>query len=138
MVADDLEERFGCVGVELLPGVLVEFLKRRLDSDSPAVGTVGGHGMEGVAGEDDAAGEGYTLPREVVGVALAVPALVLGSIIGARWARLSIAATIRSPINGCCRINSHSLFSSGPGLFKTESGTPILPTSCKSAASRSR
>jgi hypothetical protein len=32
--------------------------------------------VEEVAGEDDTAGEGYMLPREVVGITLAVPTLV--------------------------------------------------------------
>ncbi len=79
MAADDLEKRFDGVGIKLLPGVLVELFKRRLNLDSPTIGTVRGHGVEGVEGEDDAAGEGYTLPREVVRIALTVPVLVLRS-----------------------------------------------------------
>ena len=34
--------------------------------------------MEGVAGEDDTSGEGYMLPREAIGIALAGPTLVFG------------------------------------------------------------
>ena len=66
------------LGSSCFPEFSLEFLKRCPNSHRFAVGAVGGHGVEGVAGEDDTVGERYMLTREVVGITLAVPTLVLG------------------------------------------------------------
>ena len=77
-VTNDVEKRPSRARIELLPGVSLELLERCPNTYRLAVGTIGGHGVEGVASEDDTAGEGYMLPQEAVGVALAVSTLVFG------------------------------------------------------------
>src|SRR5215210_3958359 len=72
---DDVNEREHHARVELLAHVLPELVDR-LPAQRLAVGPVRGHGVPGVAGMDDAAGQRYLLPGELVRVALAVPALV--------------------------------------------------------------
>ena len=55
--------------------------------------------------------------------------------IGAARAKNSNGATMWAPMTGWRRIACHSSVVSGPGLPSADSGTPILPTSCRSPAS---
>ena len=50
----------------------------------------------------------------------------------------SSGSAMRAPIAGCAWSCSHSLASGRPGLLRIRAGTWILPTSCNSAAQRSR
>ena len=62
--------------VELRAGAALELLDRDLGAHRLAVAAVGGHRLEGVAHEHDPRGERDRLARELVGVAVAVHALV--------------------------------------------------------------
>ena len=106
--------------------------------ERPAVGAVAVERVPGVAGQDDARGERDVLAGEPVGVAVAVPALVLvADGAGDAPPGRGRSARIRSPMTGCSRITCHSSASSGPGLCSSSSGMPILPTSCSSATAAS-
>src|SRR5205085_821177 len=76
---EDVEECLDDLGVELGAGVLLEFLAGLGGCERGAVRAVRGHGVVGVAGEGDAAGDRDVAPSEVVGVAGAVVAFVLGA-----------------------------------------------------------
>jgi hypothetical protein len=67
------------VRVELAAGARPQLLERALEGHGRAVGAVAGHGVEGVAGECDAARDGDRFTGEPVGVPAAVEALVLGA-----------------------------------------------------------
>ena len=71
------EERGDDLGVELRAGAALDLRDRFLERERRAVEAVGRHRVEGVGDEDDARAERDLLAGEAVGVALAVPALVM-------------------------------------------------------------
>jgi hypothetical protein len=66
-------------GAELRAGVALDLRARLRGRQRPPVGAVGRHRVPGVADEADAAGERHVLAGEPVGVAVAIPTLVLGA-----------------------------------------------------------
>src|SRR5262249_27700358 len=65
------------LGVELGAGAALELLDRLVGRDAPPVDALGGHGVESIRDEDDPGAERDALAGEAVGVAAAVPALVM-------------------------------------------------------------
>ncbi len=83
--------------IELRPRPLLQLPKCFSYSHGLSIGPVARHSVEGVAREDDAAGERYLAISESVRVTLAVPGLVLGSDDGCEFGGSSIEETTRSP-----------------------------------------
>ena len=81
---DQLQQHAGDSGVELLPGFLLKLGDDLRHRQRLAVGAVGGHRVQGVAGVDDARLDRNLLALEAVRVARAIPSLVLGPNDGAQ------------------------------------------------------
>jgi hypothetical protein len=118
----------------LAAGVALQFEDRFGLAARGLVAALGGDGLVGVAGGDDARAEGNRSAGEPVGVPAAVPALVAGADEPGDGPQAGSALRMRSPMIGCWRMNCHSASVSGPGLLRISSGTASLPTSCSSAA----
>ncbi len=121
-------------GVEQHAGGRRHVRDRSVGGPCRPVGALGGEGVPDVRDRDDSRGKRDLVAGEVVGVSGAVPPLVVeadgreriaerpGSA-GELPAHLGVALD-PAPLVGV---------ELAPGLFKTWSGTPILPTSCRAA-----
>src|SRR6266852_1349139 len=105
---DDGLQRRHHDGVEFRTGVCLDPLQREFQIHRRLVRPVGGHSIERIGHADD--------PRHQ------------------RNLRALQAVRITAPFTVCCFIKSYSSGVSAPGFFSTRSSTPILPTSCSSAA----
>ena len=126
---DDLDDRLDdAAGRTACPGS-ARSSSMRLGSDiARAVGAVGRHRAEGVAGADDARRERDRLAREAVRVAAAVPALVVarGRSGRPRASTPPTRSSICCPSTGWRLTISHSSRSSLPGLLMISLGTRDL------------
>ena len=75
---DQFQQHIGYSGIELLPGFLLKLGDDLRHGQRLAVGAVGGHGVQGIAGVDDARLDRNLLSFEAVRVSRAIPSLVLG------------------------------------------------------------
>ena len=97
-----------------------------------------GHRGVGVGGGDDARLDRDRGAGQPVGVAAAVPALVVVADRGGGSRSAGTRRTTSSPTTGCVRITRHSSSSSGPGLSRIRDGIAALPTSWSQPPSRQR
>jgi hypothetical protein len=131
-----LEQRLDHRGVELRAAVAPQLLLRLLGRQCPAIRAIERHGDVGVGDVDDPRFEGDLVAGEAVRTAGAVDVLVmLGDELGR--AVEPQARSSSAPMSWCVCTTRYSSSSSGPGLLRIASGTPILPTSCSLAAVRS-
>ena len=119
---------------------LIASTSAQADSKSRAapIDAVLRHRVPGVSGRDDPCLERDVGAREAIGVAVAVPALV---VVADGAGALGDAGRARDEIGTEGRVRfimRHSSSLSGPGFASTRSGIAILPTSCSQPASRQR
>src|SRR3954470_16912687 len=77
LAADHAAEGVDDRGVELRAGAAAQLLDRVGDRATALVGAVGGDRAEGVAGRDDARDDGDLVALHALGIAVAIPPLVV-------------------------------------------------------------
>ena len=118
-------------GSNCVPAERADLLARLRPGRRGAVRAVGGERVERVGDREHARGERDLLAAQPVGIAGAVPALVVvadDELARRRGSRCRAGSPSRS--RGGCAISAYSSSVSGSGLKRIASGTATLPTSC--------